>query len=48
VTTARRANAKRAFAAGLLTGREDAGLDAAVAAAVKGYAELARIKPFWR
>jgi triphosphatase len=40
-------NPNRAFAAGLLTGREDASLDAAMAAATEGYAKLAEIKPFW-
>jgi inorganic triphosphatase YgiF len=39
---------ERAFAAGLLAGREDARLDAAMAAALKAYAELAKLKPFWR
>lgn len=41
-------NPKRAFAAGLLTGREDAGLDAAMAAATEGYAAFVEIKPFWQ
>jgi CHAD domain-containing protein len=44
----RRASRKRAFAAGVLTGREDARLDAAMAAATDAYAELAKLKPFWR
>jgi inorganic triphosphatase YgiF len=44
----RRSGRKRAFAAGLLTGREDARLDAAFAAATAGYAELAKLRPFWR
>ena len=43
----RRASRKRAFAAGLLAGREDARLDTAMAAAVQAYAELAKAKPFW-
>jgi CHAD domain-containing protein len=43
----RRSSRKRAFAAGLLTGREDARLDTAMAAAVQAYAELAKVKPFW-
>ena len=30
-----------------LTGREDARLDAAMAAATAAYAELAKVKPFW-
>jgi triphosphatase len=44
----RRSGRKRAFAAGLLTGREDARLDAALAAATDAYATLAELKPFWR
>jgi inorganic triphosphatase YgiF len=44
----RRGSRKRAFAAGLLTGREDARRDAAMAAAIEAYAELAKVKPFWR
>jgi triphosphatase len=44
----RRSNLKRAFAAGLLTGREDARLDAAMAAATEGYERLVKVKPFWR
>jgi triphosphatase len=43
----RRASRNRAFAAGLLTGREDARLDTAMAAATAAYAELAKVKPFW-
>jgi triphosphatase len=43
-----RSSPKRAFAAGLLTGREDARLDAAMAAATRAYAQLAKVKPFWR
>ena len=43
-----RPNAKRAFAAGLLTGRKDAGLDAAMAAATEGYAAFVELKPFWQ
>ena len=42
-----RSNRNRAFAAGLLIGREDASLDAAMAAATEGYAAFAEIKPFW-
>ncbi len=38
----------RAFAAGLLTGREDARIEAAMTAAKDAYADLSRIKPFWR
>ena len=44
----RRGGRKSAFAAGLLTGREDARLDAAMAATIEAYAELAKVKPFWR
>jgi CHAD domain-containing protein len=44
----RRSNPSRVFAAGLLTGREDARLDAAMSAATDAYAELAKVKPFWR
>jgi inorganic triphosphatase YgiF len=44
----RRASRKRAFAAGVLTGREDARVDAAMAAAIDAYYELAKLKPFWR
>jgi CHAD domain-containing protein len=44
----RRGNPKRAFAAGLLTGREDARLDAAMENATHAHAALVRIKPFWR
>jgi triphosphatase len=43
-----RLNLDRAFAAGVLTGREDARLDTAMAAATEAYAELAKVKPFWR
>ena len=44
----RRGNPKRAFAAGLLTGREDARLDAVMENATHAHAALAKIKPFWR
>ncbi len=43
----RRPSTSRAFAAGLLTGREDARLDAAMAATTSAYAELMKVKPFW-
>jgi inorganic triphosphatase YgiF len=43
-----RASPKRAFAAGLLTGREDARGEAAMAAAVDAYNDFAKVKPFWR
>jgi CHAD domain-containing protein len=52
ITTTRlrrqRRNPKRAFAAGLLTRREDANLDAAMTAATEGYAAFVEIKPFWQ
>jgi triphosphatase len=41
-------NPNRIFAAGLLTGRENARTEAAMAAAAKAYEELAKVKPFWR
>jgi triphosphatase len=44
----RRASRKRAFAAGLLAGREDARLDIAMADATAAAAKLAGVKPFWR
>jgi inorganic triphosphatase YgiF len=44
----RRSNPSRAFAAGLLTGREDARADAAITAANEAYVDLAKIKRFWR
>ena len=44
----RRSNPHRIFAAGLLTGREDARTEAAMAAATKAYGELTEVKPFWR
>jgi triphosphatase len=44
----RRSNPSRAFAAGLLTGREDARKDAAMETATAAFAELAKVKRFWR
>jgi CHAD domain-containing protein len=44
----RRSNPSRLFAAGLLTGREDARNDAAMTTAAEAYAGLAKVKPFWR
>ena len=38
----------RAYAAGLLSEREDARVEAAMAVATEAYAELAKAKPFWR
>jgi hypothetical protein len=37
-----------AFAAGLLSGREDVRVDAAMAAASKALARFAKVGPFWR
>jgi triphosphatase len=44
----RRGSPKRAFAAGLLTGREDARLDTVLESAGDAQAALVKIKPFWR
>jgi hypothetical protein len=44
----RRSNPNRVFAAGLLTGREDARIEAALTTANEAYADLARVKRFWR
>jgi len=44
----RRGTPKRAFAAGLLTGREDARLDRVLENSNEAQAALVRIKPFWR
>jgi len=44
----RRAKPSRVFAAGLLTGREDARMEAAMVATTEAYADLIKIKPFWR
>jgi inorganic triphosphatase YgiF len=44
----RKDKSKRAFAAGLLTGREDARLDAVLSAAGNAYDEFAKVKPFWK
>jgi CHAD domain-containing protein len=38
----------RAFAAELLTGREDARTEPAMTLATQAYAEFAKIKAFWR
>jgi inorganic triphosphatase YgiF len=43
-----RSSPSRVFAAGLLTGREDARIESAMTAAMKAYADLAEAKPFWR
>ena len=47
-TRRQRSNPNRAFAAGLLTGREDARIEVAMRAATEAYADLRRVKPFWR
>jgi inorganic triphosphatase YgiF len=44
---ARASQPKRAFAAGLLTGRDEARENAAMSAALQGYAKLAKVKSFW-
>jgi triphosphatase len=44
----KRSNPSRVFAAGLLTGREDARVEAAMALATEAHAEFVKIKPFWR
>ena len=44
----RRTGGDGAFAAGLLSGREDARADAATAAASKALARVAQVAPFWR
>jgi hypothetical protein len=44
----RRSSPKRAFAAGLLTGREDARIDAAMATATKAYGDLVKVRRFWQ
>jgi inorganic triphosphatase YgiF len=44
----RRSNPSRVFAAGLLTGREDARKDATMKLTTEAYADLAKVKPFWR
>jgi CHAD domain-containing protein len=43
----RRGSPKRAFAAGLLSGREDARFEMALANAADACGALARVKPFW-
>jgi triphosphatase len=44
----RRSDPSRVFAAGLLTGREDARIETAMTSAMEAYADLAKVKPFWR
>ena len=43
-----RSDPSRVFAAGLLTGREDARVEAAITEANEAYLDLARVKRFWR
>jgi hypothetical protein len=43
-----RSNPSRAFAAGLLTGLEDARIEAAMTVATEAYADFGKVKPFWR
>jgi CHAD domain-containing protein len=43
-----RVSKRRAFAAGRMTGREDAQIKAAMAEALKGHERLAKAKRFWR
>jgi triphosphatase len=43
-----RAKPSRIFAAGLLTGREDARMEAAMMTTTEAYADLVQVKPFWR
>jgi CHAD domain-containing protein len=40
--------ARRAFAAGVLTGREEARINTVMAAAVASFKRLASAKPFWK
>jgi triphosphatase len=41
-------NPSRAFAAGLLTGLEDARIEAAMTVATEAYTDFAKVKPFWQ
>jgi triphosphatase len=41
-------NPARVFAAGLLTGREDARIEPAMTEATHAYADLVKVKRFWR
>jgi triphosphatase len=47
-TRRRQSSAKRAFAAGILTGREHARIETVMKAAMQAYTDLAETKPFWR
>jgi triphosphatase len=44
----RRTKPNQAFAAGLLTGREDARIEAVLASTKRAYVGLAKVGPFWR
>jgi hypothetical protein len=44
----RRSSSSRIFAAGLLTGREEARIEAAMRVATEAYADLAKVKAYWR
>jgi hypothetical protein len=44
----RRSSAKRAFATGLLTGRRDARIDAAMATATRAHGDPAKVRRFWQ
>jgi len=44
----RQAKPKQAFAAGLLTGHEDARIETVLASTEKAYVALAKVGPFWR
>jgi triphosphatase len=46
-TLSRHTNSSRVFAAGLLTGREEARMEAAITAATEAYLELVKVKQFW-
>jgi hypothetical protein len=46
-TRRQRGGRRRAFAAGLLSGREDARFATALEAATEAFAALLKIKPFW-
>jgi triphosphatase len=42
------ASQNKAYAAGLLTGREEAREDEAISVATQGYSKVTKVKPFWR
>jgi triphosphatase len=44
----RHSGRKRAFAAGVLTGREDARIDQAMTHATQAHGDLVEVRPFWR